>query len=81
MTVDKEKISSKTVLLGVVVEGAAVLNRWSVTWKDLSRREEGEAVSEASTWRKNTAGRTAEQRPQCVCAACVSGTPRRPCGR
>lgn len=53
------------------MEGAAVLNRWSVTWKDLSRREEGEAVSEASTWRKSTSGRTSRAKaPMCVCCLC-----------
>lgn len=65
-------------MLDVVVERVAVLNRWSVPWRDLSRGEEGGAVSQAKIWRKRAA-RATERKP--ACAGCVRAIPRRPRGR
>lgn len=48
----------------MVVEGVAVLNRPSITWKDLSRHGDGGPVSQADTWRKSIARRNTKQRPE-----------------
>ena len=50
-------------LWGLVVQGAAVLNRWSASWRDQSRHERvggvgGQAVGQANVQRKGTARRT-----------------------
>lgn len=57
------------------MEGIAVLIRWSVTWKDLSRCEEGEAVSQASSWRKGTARRTSRAKALTLCVLFVLEEP------
>ena len=57
------------------MEGAAVLNRWSITWKDPSRRGEGEAVGQASARRKGAARRPSRAKALMVCVLLVSEEP------
>lgn len=58
--------------MGLVVQGAAVLNRWSASWRDQSRHERvggvgGQAVGQANVRRKGTARRTRRARALRLC--------------
>lgn len=73
--------------MGLVVQGAAVLNRWSASWRDQSRHERVGGVGGAGSWPSKCSeeehGKKDQKSkcPEVVCAAHVRRTPGRSRGR